>query len=309
MIDNYIKSLVASLPSKNHDKDKKNDKDKKEELDIILDGGLFNGSYLAGALLFIKEMELQGTIKVMRISGCSVGSIAALLYHINVVDMSEKIYSILLDTVKKTYQFDAFDSIFELLEPFITDEVCKAMTKRLYITYYNVITGKQIVKFKYKNSKDVFRTIKRSCFVPFLIDGNLVYQKKYMDGMNPYIFPIHCENNISRKVIYMDLLGYGKLFNVISVKNEGSNFHRILAGALDIHFYYLRGESTSMCSCVNHWSIFEYIYYIYIRKLVERILYHCIYLLYCVVEIFPEETYQHLYIKHIYKYLIQHYCI
>jgi hypothetical protein len=308
MIDKYIKSLVASLPLKK--KDDKEDKNKEldKELDIILDGGLFNGSYLAGALLFIKELEVQGTIKVMRISGCSVGSIAALLYHINVVNLSEKIYTILLDTVKKTYQFDAFDSIFKLLEPFITDEVCKSMTKRVYITYYNVITGKQIVKYKYKNSKDVFRTVKRSCFVPFLIDGNLVYQKKYMDGMNPYIFPIH-KYNRCRKVIYMDLLGYGKLFNIISVKNEISNFHRILAGALDIHFYYLRGESTSMCSCVNNWTIFEYIYYIYIRKLVERILYHFIYLFYVIQEIGIESNMVSLSIKNVYILFVKNYCL
>jgi hypothetical protein len=300
MIDKYIKTLVSSLPSKNN-------KDREvEELDIILDGGLFNGSYLAGALLFIKEMELQGTIKVIRISGCSVGSIAALLYHINVINMSEKIYSILLDTVKKTYQFDAFDSIFKLLEPFITDEVCKTMSKRIYITYYNVITGKQIVKYKYKNSKDVFRSIKRSCFVPFLINGNLVYQKKYMDGMNPYIFPTR---NTCRKVIYMDLLGYGKLFNVISVKNEDSNFHRILAGALDIHFYYLRGESTSMCSCVNNWSIVEYTYYIYIRKLVERILYQFIYFIYVTQEIGIESNLVSSSMKHIYTLFVKHYCL
>lgn len=297
MISSYIKNLVDTIPNRNN----------MDIMDIILDGGLFNGSYLAGALLFIREMELRGSIKVRRLSGCSVGSIAAVLYHLDAVKLTEPIYKILLDTFKKTYRVDIFPKMFALMEPLLTDEVIHHMNKRIYITYYNVNTGKRLVKCKYTCKQDVFDTIKRSCFVPFLIDGNIMYQKKYIDGMNPYIFPKKRHNEERKKVttLYLDLFGYGKLFNMISVRNERTNFHRLLSGALDIHFYYLRGTSTSMCSCVEDWSPVEYLYYVYIRRLVERILYYIVYFIYCL------QKYQisDLPITHLYIEFIKRYCL
>ena len=50
--------------------------EKPQRIDIVLGGGAFNGSYLIGALFFLKEMEKRNYIIVERISGCSIGSIA-----------------------------------------------------------------------------------------------------------------------------------------------------------------------------------------------------------------------------------------
>lgn len=303
MISTYICNLVDSIPTSIL---------KKEKLDIVLDGGLFNGSYLAGALLFIKELEYRKHCKVKRISGCSVGSIVAVLYHLNAIHLSENIYNILLDTIKKTDFLDAFSELFEVLNPLLTDEMCLSMNKRVYITYYNIVTGKRIIKYKYKNKSDIFNAIKRSCFVPFIINGNMVYQKKYIDGINPYIFPIRKD----RKIIYMDLLGYGKLTHVISVKNETSNFHRILAGALDIHFYYLRNSSSLMSSCVNNWSLIEFIYYTKIRYFIERIIYYIFYIVFTIhsnlhINIIKSDMYKYIHsiIKQKYIYYLHQICL
>jgi predicted acylesterase/phospholipase RssA len=74
------------------------------ELDLVLDGGVFNGSYLIGALLLLKEMEKCNYIKVKRISGCSIGSLAGLLYFIDSLDIIYIFYDEMVNHFKKTYK-------------------------------------------------------------------------------------------------------------------------------------------------------------------------------------------------------------
>ena len=58
MINDYIIKLIENLPD-----DLKNSKTPLR-LDLVLDGGVFNGSYLVGALYFLKEMEKRNYIKI-----------------------------------------------------------------------------------------------------------------------------------------------------------------------------------------------------------------------------------------------------
>ncbi len=55
-------------------------KDIPNEIDLVLDGGAFNGAYLLGALYYLKEMEKKQLLSINRISGCSVGACGAILY-------------------------------------------------------------------------------------------------------------------------------------------------------------------------------------------------------------------------------------
>ena len=62
---------------------------------------------------------------------------------------------------------------------------------------------------------------------------------------------------------------------MITVKNEKTNYKRILYGILDIHMFYITNSSTEICSYVNNWGIIQYAIYlikvcisIYIRYLV-----------------------------------------
>jgi hypothetical protein len=68
MINEYVIKLIENLPD-----DIKN-VNEPIKMDVVLDGGIFNGSYHVGALYFLKEMENRKYIKIERISGCSVGS-------------------------------------------------------------------------------------------------------------------------------------------------------------------------------------------------------------------------------------------
>ena len=88
MINEYVIKLIDNLPD-----DLKNSK-APLRLDLILDGGIFNGSYLVGALYFLKEMEKRNYVTVERISGCSIGSIVAFLYFIDALDVMPQLYDI-----------------------------------------------------------------------------------------------------------------------------------------------------------------------------------------------------------------------
>ena len=109
MINEYVIKLIDNLPD-----DLKNSKTPLR-LDLVLDGGVFNGSYLVGALSFLKEMEKRNYIVVERISGCSIGSVVGFLYFIDALDTMPKFY----DLVKKDFienHFLKFKKRFEVVK-------------------------------------------------------------------------------------------------------------------------------------------------------------------------------------------------
>jgi hypothetical protein len=281
MIKNYINKLIENLPVEI----KKNQVNKTPmKVDLILDGGLFNGSYLVGALYFIKEMEARKYIKVERISGCSIGSIVGFLYFIDALDELPSLYEALLIDFKNQNNFSLIKNLKQKLVHRIPNNICEKVFKRLCISFNNVKSGKKIVKKTYRDVDEIFDSIIKSSYIPFVIDGNLVYQNKYMDGLNPYIF--NCKNNnnkykkpTTRKIIFMDLLGFDKIGHTLNVKNEKTNFHRILSGMLDIHNFFIKGGAqTQMCSYVNDWSLYNY-FLMSIRYLIEKIIIYKVYFL------------------------------
>lgn len=281
MIKLYVDKLIDNLP----DKIKINNKNKTERLpillDLVLDGGIFNGSYLIGALFYLKEMENRKYIKIERISGCSIGSLAAFIYLIDGLDFIDSLYNIFFNNFRTKYKLNELTKLNVYLDKYIPDNICEKINNKLYITYYNVSKNKKIVKNNYKNKNDIIDTIIKSCFVPYLINGKQLYKNKYIDGINPYIFNNDCKNNktniSNKKILFLDLFGYDKINNLINVKNEKTNYHRILSGVLDIHYFFLKGSSTSMCSYIDEWNIFNRLH-IQVKNLFEIFVIYTIYL-------------------------------
>lgn len=245
MINEYVNKLIDNLPD--HIKNNK----KPIIIDLVLDGGIFNGSYLIGALYFLKEMEKRNYIKIDRISGCSIGSVAAFLYLNDSLDLITTLYDIVHNEFKKCYKLSTIKNLKKIISKNIKPDICNIVNNRLYITYHNIKKLNKTVKNKYRDINDIIKSIIRSCFIPYLIDGNLLCDNKFIDGINPYIFKI--ETN--KKILYLDLFGYDKIGYLLNVKNEKTNFHRILSGLLDIHNFYIKQSNTQMCSYVNDWSI------------------------------------------------------
>ena len=261
MIQEYINTLIDNLPEKI--------KSNKTPLylDLVLDGGSFNGSYLVGAMLFLKEMEKRNYIKIKRISGCSIGSVVGLLYFIDALDMMSELYNISRTYFKENYNLNTIKKLKILLKDKLPKDICEQLNNNLFVTYHNIVTNEKKVRYKYKNIDDVFRSLIKSCFVPYLIDGNVTYHKKYIDGLMPYIFKIRND----RKILYLNLISYDKISQLINIKNETTNLYRVFSGILDIHYFYLKEKDTSMCSYVNDWTLRNKMF-LYMKLLLEYII-------------------------------------
>ena len=268
MINEYVIKLIENLPD-----DIKNVKEP-IKMDLVLDGGIFNGSYHVGALYFLKEMEKRKYIKIERISGCSVGSIVGFLYFIDSLDLMPKLYDLINKEFRQTYNLKLITELKKHLSEHIPSDICERVNGRLYITYNNIKKGTKPVKSVYKDADDIINTIIKSSYIPYLIDGNILYENKSVDGITPFIF-----KEREKKILYLDLFGSDKLGNLLNVKNEKSNYHRILSGLLDIHSFFIKKSNTPMCSYVNDWS-YSNICFNHIKTIIERI---CIYLIHVLI--------------------------
>ena len=103
------------------------------------------------------------------------------------------------------------------------------------------------------------------------MDGNILFENKYIDGINPYVFKIRND----RKILHLDLFGYDKIKYLINIKNENTNFHRILSGLLDIHNFFIKQSNTDMCSYVNDWSLLNKSR-IFLKTIIEKFLVYLI---------------------------------
>ena len=259
MINEYVIKLIENLPDEI--------KNVKEPMviDLVLDGGVFNGSYHVGALYFLKEMENRKYIKINRISGCSVGSIVGFLYFIDSLDLMSKFYEVINTEFRQTYSLGFIKNMKKYLGDRVPDDICEKVNGRLYITYNNIKKGTKPVKSVYKNIDDIINTIIKSSYIPYLIDGNVLYENKCIDGITPFIF-----KERERKILYLDLFGSDKVGNLLNVKNEKTNYHRILSGLLDIHSFFIKQSNTPMCSYVNNWT-YSNICFNYIKTIIEKI--------------------------------------
>ena len=275
MIQSYVMKLIENLPLELQNVHSP------IHMDIVLDGGAFNGNYLIGALYFLKEMERRRFIKVHRISGCSVGSMVGFLYFVDRLDVMEYFHDFATMEFQNNHTLQNMMDLEKLVKSKIDlpPQFYETVRHKLYITYNNIKKRKTIVKSSYKSNKDILDTIVKSCFVPFLINNSLLLKNKYLDGLNPYVFPFKKDKqNVERKILYLDLFGYDKVKYLVNVKNEKSGFHRTLSGLLEIHNFFIKQSSTEMCSYVNDWSIFNRGRY-FLKKAVEKIILYAVYLL------------------------------
>ena len=304
MINEYVNKLIENLP------ENIKNRVEPEEIDLVLDGGVFNGSYHVGALYFLKEMEKRKYIKINRISGCSVGSIVAFLYFIDGLDLMPKLYDIISNEFKNQMQLSCLKEIKKHVHERIPKDIVKKVNNKLFISYNHIQAYKKKVKSVYKSVDDIINTVIKSSFVPYMIDGNLLYENKYVDGITPFIF-----KERTHKILYLDLYGSDKVGYLFNVKNEKTNFHRILSGLLDIHGFFIKECNTSMCSYVNDWN-YGYIAFNKCKQIFEKV---CIYIIHCILYIrskVPEEFKENIVYKilskvfyDVFAIILENYCL
>jgi hypothetical protein len=245
------------------------------EIDLILTGGAFNGSYLIGALIYLKELERNNYIRVSRISGVSISSIFGLLYIMDDFTKIERLYKNIAEEWCTQQRLSKIKQLRNLLGKEIAEKYYLA-NDRLFISYNNITTREKKTICNYNNSDELYDAIICSCFIPFYIDNQLCYQEKYTDGITPFIFP---ENG--RKRLFIDLFTKNKWKHMFSIEGEQTPTYRMLNGLLDIHAFFWKSKGIStMCSYVEKWQLYDYVKYnilIYLEKtmlLILYILYH-----------------------------------
>ena len=149
MINEYVIKLIENLPE-----ELKNSKTPLR-LDIVLDGGIFNGSYLVGALYFLKEMEKRKYVIIERISGCSIGSVVAFLYFMDALDEMPKLYDIVKNEFKNDHKLHTVKELKKHLHDKIPDNICEKVNERLYICYNNIKKGSKTTKSQYKDVDEI----------------------------------------------------------------------------------------------------------------------------------------------------------
>ena len=295
LVEDYVYKLIENLPDKSKNLGK---------IDLVLDGGMFNGSYLVGALYFLKEMEKRKYVQIDRISGCSIGSIIGFLYYIDALDLMTKLYEEFNNEFKNNFTLTMITNCKKYLEHRIPHDICSKINGKLYICYNNIKKRKKVIKYNYKNVDDIIDTMIKSCFFPFIINNNILYKNKYIDGINAYIF----DKNPSKKILYIDLLGYDKFTYTLNIKNEKTNFHRILSGLLDIHSFFIKGSNTYMCSFVNEWNIIYSLNHKF-KYLFEKIIVYIIYLINYCKKYVSNDINNNIFIKILSKIIYDIFCI
>ena len=245
----YISKLCINLP-----KDFKRHKGKPTHIDVIFEGGLFNGGYLLGVALFLKYLEKKGYIIVDRVSGTSIGSIIGLLYLTDQLDVAIEIYPGIHSQFEKKRVIDNFDAIMDLVKSCIKTPFEELSCGRLFITYHDVKTCSQVAQSSYKNIDDIIDAIKKSSFIPYITYNSYLYKGRYLDGLYPYIFQ---QGYDFKKILYINVHSLDKCCDSICVKNEKTNIHRIFSGILDFHLFIIKQRKTNMCSYVNDWTIYD----------------------------------------------------
>jgi hypothetical protein len=183
-----------------------------------------------------------------------------LLFVIDKVDIFvDKLYELLVSSFKRNrsviFDEESLVSIINIIEEELPEDILSRVNGRLYITYYDVMECKQIVKSNYDDVSDIINTIRRSCFIPYITMNKLLEDNKYIDGGTPYIFDK--EYGVNR--IYINLCGMDKIMDSMVIKRDKIVMHRILGGILDIHNFFFKCKKTSMCSYVEDWGIMRMI--------------------------------------------------
>ena len=245
MFHPYVNKLVENLPD---------EMKTIRRLDLVLTGCYcFNKSFLIGTLLFLKEMEKRDYIKVCRISGNGLGSLAGLLYFCDSLN------------ILSDYDLKTLPDLGRLLK----DKVPKHILKnKLFISYYDVDVCVKITKSKYKTPAKLIDEIIKSCYLPLVVDGNVAYKNQFMDGLSPYVFDVKRD----RQILYCSPLNYQYL-RVI-----GNETSKALTGILDVHGFFITQHGTAMCSYLNEWTWCD-TKIDTLKYIIERIVIHIIYLM------------------------------
>jgi hypothetical protein len=247
LLQEYIKALIVNINIQNVP----------SEINVIFDGGAFNGGFALGVALYLKCMEEHKLLRVNSISGCSIGSVLAMWYLTGCQAEGITYFEQFMTSYRTNANLHAYkliilsfiDAIFEHEN---ANTILDKLNGRLFITYYNIKTHKQKTISRFKDKAQLAECILRSSHIPYLMDGNASYNKKYMDGISPYIFRNGLPN------LFIKLITFNKCARAFMTKSENNIHYRLITGVADVNDFFTTGYA-DMCSFVDKWSYVDII--------------------------------------------------
>jgi len=238
-VDTFVDSLVENV-------DKRNVPD---EIDLVLDVGMFGGDYTLGALMYIKALERAKVLKVRRISGASIGSVLGMLYLTDelerVMDVTHK------EIIPELRRCQSVNTFKELLRGVTSVDISQNVYRDLYVSYRDGKECKLVVKQGFDDYEDMLEIITRSCFVPWLTGDDMTHPGGYFDGLTPHLF-----RDKERPSLFVSANTKTLFASTLSIVNEKNLWHRLLHGVENTHSFFSKahGKRSDICSYVGDWS-------------------------------------------------------
>ena len=249
LLNLYVNTLVKNVDTEKIPK----------EMDLIFDGGVFNGFIGYGFSMYLNELEKQKKTKIVRVSGCSIGSLLALLYIVNSnknIDIDvNKIFKNITNEFKKNFNFSENEKqIKNIVYSIFEDDDLTILKDRLYICYYDMENVEKKVIHNFKNRNHLIDCIMKSSHIPFISSEDFKYKKKYIDGMTPFIF-----RDNERPSLHVMLITLKNISRIFFNSNEVNANSRIISGVADADEFFTCGKS-NMCSYVKKWNNNRYLF-------------------------------------------------
>jgi hypothetical protein len=242
VLKSYITELISELQT--------NNSHIYQNMDLVLDAGAFNGGFQLGALLYLKELERNNITKINRVSGASIGSVLALSYLIDRLDLISIFSKNIMDYYKCNFNLFIINSVLDTFLSNMNKHDYKKLKDRLYISYFDYTTKTHITIHRFKNNKDVIEQIKKSCHLPFISTKNECYSNG-VDGAYPYIF------KGDKPSLFLKLISIEQMKTMMITKNETNIYNRVIDGIIDINNFFNKKKSI-MCSFINKWSFIDF---------------------------------------------------
>jgi|694.fasta_scaffold153620_2 hypothetical protein len=253
LMQEYIKALILNV---DHSKLKK-------EINLIFDGGAFNGGFAAGVALYIKSLEDHSLVKINKISGCSIGSVVALWYACGCAEFGIRLFEQTTNAFQDTMDLREYQkNIKTFVHSLFPAGDVSTLKNKLYINFYDTRKHKQKVVSNFKNVEHLIDCILQSSHIPYIIDGNARYNERYIDGILPHIFTsvsaagANAAGANACESLFIKLITLNKCSRAMVVKCETNIHYRLLTGVADANDFFTTGSS-DMCSYVSQWSYFN----------------------------------------------------
>lgn len=241
-------------------------------IDLVISGGAFNYSYGFGTILYLKELQSQNKIQINKVSGCSSGSLLALLTLCDNTTDIDELYTQLKDHFREKGNLSILKHIIESIvyKCIKNDADAKLLSDKLFISTTDMKKSTQNVICNYTTRTDIVESIFTSCYIPFITDGQSRYNSTYIDGFVPYIF-----KNNTTKTMYINLVNTSIIRNMFVTNGEVNPQYRVIEGVVETAKFFNEGRS-SMCTWINDWTLLDF--------MLQRFFYLCMIIMATIVE-------------------------